>query len=353
MSTATTAEERRARLTEFVGQLALTLVFCTVIAILMTLLTRYGLLSNLKFSFSIGLSIHLLSIALCAPRGMTRPDLKTALIAIPLGACIGFAIGGVLNGLDPRLLISEHPSTLLISLFMALIFGTAISYYFHARGVIAEATAAARLAALERAAYESRLAESNLKMLQAQIEPHFLFNTLANVLSLIRDEPLKAERMLEDFIGYLRGALNRSRSADVTLADELELLRAYLDIQSIRMGERLRYAIEAPPELLDIRLPALLIQPLVENAIKHGLEPKPEGGELTVRISRDAAHLTIEVADTGLGIDMTTQPKPGIGLENIRERLNALHREDAKLQIETNQPCGVKATLVIPLDAAS
>lgn len=345
-------EERAALLGEVVRTLLLNLVFCTLIAGFLTLLTGYGFLTNLKYSLSIGLAIHLLSIGLCAPRGMTRPDLMTALIAIPLGTCIGFVIGSLLDGRDPLRLVSEHPSSLLMSLAIALVFGTAISYYFHARGVIAEATAAARLVALERADLERRLTESRLRMLQAQIEPHFLFNTLANVLSLIRDEPLKAERMLEDFIGYLRGSLNRSRSADVTLADELELLRAYLDIQAIRMGDRLRYAIDAAPELLAVRLPSLLIQPLVENAIKHGLEPKAEGGALTVRVTKEAGRLVIEVRDTGLG--MAPQARPGIGLGNIRERLGTLHGGGAELQIQPNHPCGVTARLLLPLaDAAN
>ncbi|MBI3525103.1 MAG: histidine kinase [Betaproteobacteria bacterium] len=327
-------------------ELLLTAVFAVVIAGFLTVLTpyqKYGFLSNLKFSLSISMSIHLLSILLCVMRGVTRPDLKSTLIAVPLGAGIGIVIGSLLDGLNPLWLISEHPSVLMISLSTALVFGTAISYYFHSRSAIAEA-------ALEHAAYENRLTESNLRMLQAQIEPHFLFNTLANVLSLIRDDPLKAERMLEDFIGYLRGSLNRTRSGDVSLAEELELLRAYLDIHVIRMGQRLRFSIDAPAELLAQRLPPLLLQPLVENAIKHGLEPKADGGALTVRVRQEAATLLIEISDTGLG--MTSSAAAGIGLSNIRERLRALYRQDAELRIEPNQPQGVKVVLRIPLTAA-
>ena len=341
------AQPPEARLVELLKALALTVMFSSLIAVFSTLLSQYSLLSNLKYSLSIGLSIHLLSVLVCVMRGVARPDLPSALIGIPLGAMIGIALGSLLNGHNPLLLAGEHPKAILIGLVSALIFGTAISYYFHARGVIAEAAAAARLDALERAAYENRLAESNLRMLQAQIEPHFLFNTLSNVLSLIRDEPLKAERMLEDFIGYLRGSLNRTRAGEVSLEEELQLLRAYLDIQAIRMGERLRTRIEVAPELLAQRLPPLLLQPLVENAIKHGLEPKADGGELSVRVRREGATLLIEISDTGLG--MTTSNAAGIGLRNIRERLQVLYRQRAELRIESNQPCGVKASLRIPL----
>jgi len=343
------ANQPRARLGGLVKALALTAMFSVLIAGFLTLLTQYDFLSNLKYSLSIGLAIHLLSILVCVRRGATRPDMQSGLIAIPLGAVVGIAIGGLLDGHNPLRLVTEHPNAILSSLIMALVFGTVISYYFHSRGVIAEATAAARLDALERAAYENRLTESNLRMLQAQIEPHFLFNTLANVLSLIRDEPLKAERMLEDFIGYLRGSLSRTRSGEVSLADELELLRAYLDIQAIRMGERLHYSIDVAPELLATRLPPLLLQPLVENAIKHGLEPKADGGTLTIRVRQEDAALLIEIDDTGLGLPL--QDTPGIGLANIRERLQALYRQDAELTIQPNHPCGVKVGLRIPLAA--
>ncbi|MCX7173221.1 MAG: histidine kinase [Proteobacteria bacterium] len=348
-----TTEAPRVRPGELFKELALTVMFSVLIAGFLTLLTQYSLMSNLKYSLSIGLSIHLLSILVCVMRGVTRPDMQSALIAIPLGAVVGITLGSLLDGYNPLWLVSEHPTTMLISLVMALVFGTVISYYFYSRELVAEATAAVRLDALERAAYENRLTESNLRMLQAQIEPHFLFNTLANVLSLIRDEPLKAERMLEDFIGYLRGSLNRTRAGDVSLADELELLRAYLDIQAIRMGERLRYTIDAAPELLDLRLPPMLLQPLVENAIKHGLEPKADGGELTVRVRKEAGALVIEISDTGLGMNMPLQGAPGIGLGNIRDRLTALYKQDASLTIEPNQPHGTKASLTIPLAATA
>jgi len=340
MSLTTAPGEMLGRL---VKELALTAMFAVLIAGFLTLLTSHGFLSNLIYALAISLTIHLLSILLCLMRGVTHTDLKTALIAVPLGAIVGFMLGSLLDGNNPLRMLSENPKVIFFTAATALIFGTAISYYFHSRGVIAEA-------ALERAAYENRLSESNLRMLQAQIEPHFLFNTLANVLGLIRDDPLKAERMLEDFIGYLRGSLNRTRSGDVSLAEELELLRAYLDIHVIRMGQRLRFSIDAPPELLTQRLPPLLLQPLVENAIKHGLEPKADGGTLTVRVRQEAATLLIEVSDTGLG--MTSSAATGIGLSNIRERLRALYRQNAELLTEPNQPQGVKVVLRIPLAAA-
>ena len=274
-------------------------------------------------------------------------DLRSSLIAIPLGGVIGIALGSLLNGENPLQLVETHPNIVLVAFAVALVFGTAISHYFHSREVIAEAAALAHRDAMARVAYENRLSESHLKMLQSQIESHFLFNTLANVLSLIHDDPRKAEQMLEDFIGYLRSSLDNSRAEQGCLAQELELLRAYLNILSIRMGSRLQYTIEAAPALLAHRFPPLLLQPLVENAIKHGLEPKADGGSLNIRARQEAGVLIIEVRDTGLG--MSDASAPGVGLGNVRDRLQALYQQQASLLIQPNDPCGVRAILTIPL----
>ncbi|HUG21973.1 sensor histidine kinase, partial [Piscinibacter sp.] len=138
---------------------------------------------------------------------------------------------------------------------------------------------------------EVRATEAHLKLLQAQIEPHFLFNTLANVVSLIDHDAPRAKQMLESFVDYLRGSLNQLRHGDTSLGAELDMAQSYLSLIGMRMADRLRWRIEASAEARELRLPPLLLQPLVENAVHHGLEPKLDGGELLVRAEVDAGRL--------------------------------------------------------------
>lgn len=197
---------------------------------------------------------------------------------------------------------------------------------------------------------EKQLAQAQLRLLQAQIEPHFLFNTLANVVSLIETAPTKASAMLERFIAYLRASLAASRSTEGTLGQEIELLRNYLEILRIRMGERLVYAIDAPTELLAQPLAPMLLQPVVENAVKHGLEPKVEGGRVELRAWREGARLMVRVSDDGLGF--APGSGSGVGLANLRERLQVLYDGQAQLRIEALSP-GTAVTVELPITAAS
>jgi LytS/YehU family sensor histidine kinase len=206
---------------------------------------------------------------------------------------------------------------------------------------------ALREANLQQLASEKQLIEAHLKLLQAQIEPHFLFNTLSNVLSLIDEEPKRASMMLENFTKYLRVSLQRTRQEQTTLKDELDLLRNYLDIHTIRMGERLKYHIEVPEIFYPINLPPLLLQPLVENAIKHGLAPSLEGGTIHISATAENNILNIIIIDTGIGLQ--GEYGTGMGLNNVRARMRALYGEQAKITIMQNIPCGVYITLSIPL----
>ena len=180
------------------------------------------------------------------------------------------------------------------------------------------------------------------------MEPHFLFNTLSQVLSLMDLDPERAREMLEDFISYLRSSLLLTRQARITIGQEIELIQAYLNLFRIRMGKRLDYRIELEDGLKDRRVPPLLIQPLVENAIKHGLEPKVEGGSIAVSIAEQGDALRITVQDTGLGLH-GTQGK-GTGLSTISDRLRSLYGDRAGLYLEANQPAGLKAVLELPLE---
>jgi len=194
------------------------------------------------------------------------------------------------------------------------------------------------------------LAEARLRALQAQIEPHFLYNTLANVVSLIDTQPAQARRMLERFIDYLRASLAASRADAATLGGELDLVRAYLDVLGVRMGARLRYRIEADSDTRQLPIAPMLLQPLVENAIMHGIEPKMEGGEILVRAQVVEDALCVEVSDSGMGLGHAPpRPGGGVGLSNLRERVRQLHGPKAQLQLIENQPCGVTSRLLLPL----
>jgi hypothetical protein len=197
------------------------------------------------------------------------------------------------------------------------------------------------------------LAEAKLRALQAQIEPHFLYNTLANVVSLIGPEPDRARHMLERLIDFLRASLSASRAERSTLGAELDLAAAYLDLLGVRMGARLSWRIEAGADVRALPLAPMLIQPLVENAIMHGLEPKVEGGEIVVRARRLDADLCVEIADDGIGL-AAAAPRPGggVGLSNLRERLRSLYGPGARLQLLENQPSGVTSRLLLPLETA-
>ncbi len=203
---------------------------------------------------------------------------------------------------------------------------------------------------IQKLSTEKQLVEAKMRMLQAQIEPHFLFNTLANVQSLIGRAPDQASTMLDSFILYLRRSLNASRSTQGTLAQEIDLLSHYLELLKIRMGTRLTYNFEIDSTLNAMPLAPMLLQPLVENAVKHGLEPKVEGGHVSVRaerLSSSASEVRISIVDNGLGFNENTSGEGGVGLSNLRERLSVLYDGKATVQVTDSQP-GTKVMLTFP-----
>ena len=211
-----------------------------------------------------------------------------------------------------------------------------------ARRELAELEAAAARSDKERATAE-------LKALRAQVEPHFLYNTLSNVVSLIDREPATARHMTERLIGYLRHTLDASRRDNATVGDELNIIADYLEILRLRMGERLWYVIDANDAARALPLSPMLLQPLVENAIKHGLEPKIEGGSITVAAVVHEGLLQIRVEDTGLGFGVATDTAgSGSGLANVRARLKALYGDAAKLTIE-QPPTGTLIVISLPI----
>ena len=172
----------------------------------------------------------------------------------------------------------------------------------------------------------------------AQIEPHFLFNTLANTIGLITTAPNQAIHMLENLTSLLRVSLKRTRGTKTTLGEELAILEAYLAIQKIRLGRRLRYTITDNPAFHQAELAPLLLQPLVENAVMHGIEPSPDGGLVKIDISRGKEGLNITISNTGASFEPTANSTPGYGLKNVEERIAALYGDKAKLMI-TQETC--------------
>ena len=278
---------------------------------------------------------------------------------LPIGSIVGAYFLGTLAGdswfgwsswdaaFDAR-------SQLPVSILVTVVAGIVATGYFYSR---------TKAAWLETKMSEARhqAAESRLKLLEAQIEPHMLFNTLANLRVLIPGDPERAQAMLDHLISYLRATLSASRvdAGSHTLKTEFDRLRDYLALMAVRMGPRLRYTLDLPTALADQRVPPLLLQPVVENAIKHGLEPQVEGGSVTVTASLAAGLLTLDVTDTGAGpapeagfvdsADSTSGTRStGFGLAQVRERLQTLHGDRAVLVMQANPGGGTRVRISFP-----
>ncbi|NZA25702.1 histidine kinase [Luteimonas sp. SJ-92] len=202
-------------------------------------------------------------------------------------------------------------------------------------------------AAAHRTASAKELSEAKLSLLHAQVEPHFLYNTLASAQLLTRSDPARADQMLGHLIEYLRRSLPRTLQGQSTLGEELERANAWLEIMKFRMGARLETQIDVPEPLLAVPFPAMMLQTLVENAIKHGLEPKTGGGTVWIRARETEGRVAVTVADDGRGFSSESSGT-GIGLRNVRERLRLTYGEAAGLRIAANFPSGVAATVTVP-----
>ena len=203
-------------------------------------------------------------------------------------------------------------------------------------------------AAAQQTVTEKELTVAKLSLLHAQVEPHFLYNTLASAQYLTRSDPARADEMLGNLITYLRHSLPRTEDSLSTLGEELERARAYLEILKIRMGPRLALQIEVPEALKAIPLPSMMLQTLVENAIKHGLEPKSGGGTVWIIARQVDDALAVTVADDGQGFNVQSSGT-GIGLKNVRERLRLAYGNAASFNIVANFPNGVAATINVPV----
>lgn len=315
------------------------------------------MISNLIGALVYG-GMHVLNRALdgwvARLRGVRRMFFYVALmsVSVPLGIGLGNVL---LRGRDPLVVLAQR-GVWVYSLATAVLVG-GFMYLVHRGGErrMREAMAAARQNELI-ASSQQLLAEARLRALQAQIEPHFLYNTLANVVGLIGTQPARAQHMLERFIDYLRASLAASRGDQATLASEAALLAAYLDVLAVRMGDRLRYRIDLPDELRGFAIAPMLLQPVVENAITHGLEPKVEGGEIRIGARVLGDRVCVEISDTGAGLSdaggASKKHGGGVGLSNLRERLGSLYGGAARLELLENQPCGMTVRLMLPLNAS-
>ncbi len=238
----------------------------------------------------------------------------------------------------------------LVTIALLLVLALFVMRLFARAQQRAEKKADAAIAVADRETLQRQVVEARLQLLQAQVEPHFLFNTLAVVEHLIETAPARAAQMQRHLIEYLRAALPRMRQQSATLGQEVELCVSYLKIMQMRMEERLQVAVAVPTGLSTASFPPMMIQSLVENAIRHGLEPKPEGGSVRLSAEVRDGKLCVTVEDTGLGFSTTA--RSGIGLANIRERLHQLFGANAALTIEPNQPCGTRATIAVPYAVA-
>jgi sensor histidine kinase YesM len=350
--------------------LAIGTVFNVIIALCLTYVMHISdsLWQNLVFAMCIG-TLALLFIdggrMIMWGAGLPPklPFFALVVVSVPVAKYLGNELSAAILGLPTESVttrqLTRNATEMLI---LTIIVSVLITWFFWTRSEVATLKAKAETEMARAAAVEKQAMQAQLQLLQAQIEPHMLFNTLANLQGLIALDAPRAQHMLDQLIQYLRATLSSSRAEKTTLSQEFALMEAYLGLMSVRMGARLSYTLQLPDPLRQITVPPMLLQPLVENAIKHGLEPKIGGGRIDVAASERDGMLVLMVADTGLGLDAPHHPGDAIqssqspqstkvGLANLRERLHALYGEHGSLSLEPNTPSGVIARLTVPLQS--
>lgn len=327
-----------------------TIIISTLIAAFLTFtgITTQSFIINLIVSQSFGISICSIIMFLL---WIFKPE-KTASLAfiftigVGSGILIGLQIGPFVLQQIFSIVLKPQDRGLLQTIIIAIAFGSAVSYFFYAKSRLRVSEEEIQQERIKRLSIEKEALETNLRLLQAQIEPHFLFNTLSNVLSLIDTDPTNGKSMLVDLIHYLRTSLSRTFPDPITLDQEIDMIKAYLNIQKIRMGERLHFKIELSDAVRKYPFPPMLLQPLVENAVKHGLEPKMEGGAIMIKVGEEDEVIRIEISDDGQGFSSFN--KTGVGIGNVRERIRLLYGEKGRLILEENKPNGVRAIIEVP-----
>lgn len=334
-------------------------VICVASALVISVLSRDSgsILLNLVFSLVIGgiawLLIDGARLFFWGEERRPSPRVFIAMVlaAVPVAQFGGTIISGWLTGVPvpPLSVLVSSDANKMVLFTLIVTAGAAVFLHHLDSRRRAEAEAAQEKARSETIARQAMQAQ--LQLLQAQIEPHMLFNTLSNLQGMIGIDPARAQHMLDQLIQYLRATLSSSRAERTTLARDFALMEAYLGLMAVRMGARLTFSLDLPPHLREACVPPMLVQPLVENAIIHGLEPKVEGGHVSVAASEEGGMLAISVTDTGLGLDAeSAHSGTRIGVANSRARLVALFGERASLTLSPNTPAGAVARLVLPLE---
>jgi hypothetical protein len=297
-----------------------------------------------------GLSIAFVVNAL-SPWEKTHPVWRLV-FAAALGATVGMALlilikGYGLSAEGYRLSeIPAHAHTFVWTLISAFCNGLFVGLLFLFKYRDSRAQTQLLRAEADRSLLSKQAAEAELKLMQAQVEPHFLFNTLASVQFLTETDPPMAGLMLGHLLSYLRSAVPQLRSGSTTLGQEVELARAYLSIMQMRMETRLKFSIDIPVSLESHSFPPMLLMSVVENAITHGIEPQAEGGEVRLEARQEGGSLIVSVTDSGRGFaDHLGQ---GVGLTNLRERLRALYGQRSQFSLAAILPHGARATIEIP-----
>jgi len=275
-----------------------------------------------------------------------------------LGAFIGASIAGLIKGVNPFDWLHDSATLRHIvtgALVLGFVYTILVALIANLRNREYRALAANLEAEARQSELSRQLAESKLKLLQLQIEPHFLFNTLGSAQQLAEKAAPDAARLISDLIRFLRATTPTLRDDATTIHQDALMVSAYLRIMQTRLGARLNWSVTIPESLEDVVIPPGMLITLVENAIKHGIEPLPEGGRIDVTATHethpDGARVVLSVADTGTGLSGAPGVN-GIGLANIRERLALQHGERAALEADANHPRGFVARLVLPLGAA-
>ncbi len=300
------------------------------------------------FSICIGFTIHGL-VTFFLPRIGKFPTivrLSVLLVLFLVGGFVGTEIGIVLEGLISNSTVSlpMHIRLLTFNLVLAAIFGSVAVLYFTLRARAEYMAAKLQEKELNEERLTRLKTKAELEALQTKINPHFLFNTLNSIASLISENPKAAEETVEKLSELFRYSLRHAEKNTVTLTEELDLIRTYLEIEKVRLGDRLEYEVKCDERVREVELPAMLIQPLVENSIKHGIAPTIGGGTILVEAKEANGKCVIAVHDSGRGFQSLSDPN-GFGLRSIQERLKLRYGEDATLVIVQNGHAEIVITI--------
>ena len=352
-ATALPAKPRGLALTFGWRRVAFTVAFATAIGLLMGVGWKSGLPSILTRTIALGL-IAMLVFGLFEqwpkrlPRWLGRWALQVVAVAIamPISTVIIYLVSTE-DGAPPFWEVPDRMQGFGFLCGMSIFLAPWVALGALVRQKEAFAREQALAFDLERSEYERQALDARLHLLQAQVAPHFLFNTLANVQALVDAGSPQAAAVLRSLVAYLRAAVPRINEPVTTIGQELQLVQAYLELMHMRMPDRLRFAVHAEPSTLSLRCPPMTILTLVENAVRHGIDPSEEGGQIEIRVERRDHRYLIQVSDTGVGLRYSGGGL-GTGLATLRERLQLVFGAEAELRIAALHPHGVCAELELP-----